>query len=434
MRRAIGASPDVDRIFSDNAVNTVSADALDDFVSKTDALGGPNSVGVQNYWAKFRYQLRTRVDESLDPFGEEYFAQQLNLYEEISGRTLDQAVNERFEFDISPHLNAHNPYNHPDPTVFARQLSTIATVCNVVAMPGGAKALDMGCGWGLSSETLAYCGFQVESVDINPNFVALVNGRAKRLGLPIRAVQSTFEKYAPPDGQLFDFSLFYECFHHSPKPWELMARVVSMLKFSGKFVLATEPVQATHWRNWGLRLDALSVYCIRKYGWFESGWSLPFLTKMFERNNLELAVFPAPSTTDAIYIGCQKGILSISDLKKASNHTDWFQEEEWIVSKGNSVLAIPVHTGTQRIDIALSNYRKSHINLELTLGNESRKFVLQPGPHVVSIACRGNGKIQQIRFVSDAWCPSEELKVDDQRTISLHVSAVRLGAWFDGTI
>lgn len=30
----------------------------------------------------------------------------------------------------------------------------------------------------------------------------------------------------------------------------------------------------------GLRLDALSVYCIHKFGWFESGWSLGFLKRM----------------------------------------------------------------------------------------------------------------------------------------------------------
>lgn len=44
----------------------------------------------------------------------------------------------------------------------------------------GETVMDMGCGWGLSSELAAYLGLTVIGVDVNPSFVRLVNERAKR--------------------------------------------------------------------------------------------------------------------------------------------------------------------------------------------------------------------------------------------------------------
>ncbi|MBU6296156.1 MAG: methyltransferase domain-containing protein, partial [Planctomycetes bacterium] len=46
-------------------------------------------------------------------------------------------------------------------------------------LPPGASILDMGCGWGLSSEAMAFSGASVTAVDINPQFVELIEKRAK---------------------------------------------------------------------------------------------------------------------------------------------------------------------------------------------------------------------------------------------------------------
>jgi hypothetical protein len=61
------------------------------------------------------------------------------------------------------------------------------------------------------------------------------------------------------------------------------AGVNEFLKPDGKVFFAGEPINELWWKNWGLRLDACSIYCIRKHGWFESGWSEPFLHHMFDR-------------------------------------------------------------------------------------------------------------------------------------------------------
>jgi hypothetical protein len=64
------------------------------------------------------------------------------------------------------------------------------------------------------------------------------------------------------------------------------------LKPGGKLLLAGEPINDI-WKHWGLRTDPLSVYCIRKFGWFESGWSARFLTACVERCGFKVTHFGA---------------------------------------------------------------------------------------------------------------------------------------------
>jgi cyclopropane fatty-acyl-phospholipid synthase-like methyltransferase len=152
----------------------------------------------------------------------------------------------------------------------------------------GDHVLDMGCGWGTSCELMAFCGLEVTGLDINPRFVELVNARAKRIGHKVDAIQGTFEKI-PGDG-LYDAVLYYESLHHAIKPWETLSLVHSRLKAGGQLMLAGEPVNDI-WKHWGIRTDPLSIYCIRKFGWFESGWSADFISKCVKRCGFEVEHF-----------------------------------------------------------------------------------------------------------------------------------------------
>jgi SAM-dependent methyltransferase len=160
----------------------------------------------------------------------------------------------------------------------------------IADLPPAATVLDLGCGWGLSSEMMAFAGARVTAVDINPPFVELVRRRAARLGLPIEVVESDFDSY--DDDRQYDMVLFYECLHHSLRPWVTLDRIGQLVKPGGKIMWAGEPVNQYWWANWGLRLDCDSVYCMRKFGWWESGWSAEFLTRCFARSGFTLTVIP----------------------------------------------------------------------------------------------------------------------------------------------
>ncbi|CAN7481409.1 methyltransferase domain-containing protein [Rhizobium rhizogenes] len=263
---------------------------LDRFVAECDRLGGPEHPDTIRAMANFSLTFDTQVDKSLDPFSDEYFAQQMALYIEIASRSFEPTTGELTRIDPIKHSQGANPYLSNNTTVISSHVRTISTVMTVANLPPAARVLDLGCGWGLSSEIMAFCGATIDAVDINPPFVELVNLRAAPRNYDIRARHGEFDSLEA-DG-FYDLILFYECLHHASKPWELIERVKSFLSPTGKIAFAGEPVNEIWWPNWGMRLDYLSVYCIRKFGWFESGWSEAFIQACFRRAGLDVVVYP----------------------------------------------------------------------------------------------------------------------------------------------
>lgn len=280
-RRASAAAPAAPEV----PKRVLGPDDLDQFVKETDELGAIGTPEVDAFWATIAYQHVTPIDEELDPFGEAYTEQQIELYRELSQREVDQETNEQTEVPVEEHVDAANPYAHFAPSAVAMHVGRVARAIQYAQLEAGSHVIDMGCGWGTSTELLAFTGLQVTSLDINPSFVELVGRRAERIGHPVQAVVGRFD-HIPGDAQ-YDAALFYECLHHAIKPWEVLAYVHSRLNPGGKLLIAGEPVNRI-WKHWGLRTDPYSIYCIRKFGWFESGWSPAFLRKCIARSGFEI--------------------------------------------------------------------------------------------------------------------------------------------------
>jgi 2-polyprenyl-3-methyl-5-hydroxy-6-metoxy-1,4-benzoquinol methylase len=288
-------------VFSDQLTSTT----LDAFVKQTDDLGGPDSQDAQSFWQGLCYTPAVLVDESLDPFSLDYVRQQTSLYSEISGRPLNQSVSELTTFDFVKSLNSPNPYGSTNASFISKHARAVCEAIESAQLDSDSQphVLDMGAGWGLSSELMAFCGCKVTAVDINPQFVSLVNQRAAARSLPITCSLSSFDQFVTDES--YDAIFFYECLHHSVCPWLLLEALKKMLKTSGKIVLSGEPINALWWKNWGIRLDPLSLYCIRKYGWFESGFSMDFLYLMFERIGFSVEIREGRSVNGSdIVIAC----------------------------------------------------------------------------------------------------------------------------------
>jgi len=263
---------------------------LDDFVARCDSLGGIADPRAREWTRDFSVALAEPVDISADPFSVSYWEAQRRLHEALSGRAVDQQKTELTPIDTDLHAQATNPYNSNDPFFIARHKRAILNAFLLAGPESGMTVLDLGCGWGLTSEAMAYCGAHVTAVDINPQFVELVGSRARRLGLPIAAEKGSFDDF--DSNQRFDLIFFYECLHHSLKPWETIRYVAQFLKPRGRVVWAGEPVNDIWWKSWGMRLDAESVYVMRKFGWWESGWSTSFITDCFSKAGMALTVLP----------------------------------------------------------------------------------------------------------------------------------------------
>ncbi|MFO0880935.1 MAG: methyltransferase domain-containing protein [Gemmataceae bacterium] len=275
---------------------------LDSFIAEVDRLGGLGHPQVQPLIRDFTYEPTLSVDQSPDPFSEKYFQAQVALYQELSGRSVNQEEGEQTILNVEKHAAGVNPYADPNVKLISKHMRAIATCMAMADLPPNAAVLDAGCGWGVSSEIMAFCGARVTALDINPRFVELVSKRSARLGLPISPVCSNFDTFtAEPE---YDMLFFYECLHHSLKPWETVQRLGRFVKPGGKILFAGEPVNNIWWHHWGMRLDAQSVYCIRKFGWWESGWSAQFIIDCFARAGFTLKLFP--------HIGLDNGLVGVA--------------------------------------------------------------------------------------------------------------------------
>ena len=271
-------------------VGAINTDSLDEFVIKCDSLGGISDPRAREWTSDFSLTFKTEVNTHLDPFSEEYWRSQMQLHAELSGRRVDQHQTELMPINVNLHAQAINPYNKNDPGYLATHKKAVLNAFLIGRPSPGMTVLDMGCGWGLTSEAMAYCGASVTAVDINPQFVELVKCRAHRLALPVKAQQASFDSFESEDS--FDLIFFYECLHHSLRPWDTIRHATKFLKSEGKIIWAGEPVNNIWWNTWGMRLDAESVYVMRKFGWWESGWSVPFISECFSRSGLALSVIP----------------------------------------------------------------------------------------------------------------------------------------------
>ncbi len=395
---------------------------LDEFVAETDRRGGPNTPGAATYWATFSYRPSSAVDKATNPFSDAYAAQQLSLYNEIAGRALDQQINKHTHFPVDTHVAAPNPYDHGTPSILATHLLRLAGAFQLGGCVRDARVLDMGCGWGLSSEIAAYLGFVVTAVDINADFVALVNRRAARLGARIKAVRSAFDSFETTEK--FNAVLFYECLHHAVRPWTLLARIREMLAPSGCIVLCGEPINEHWWPNWGLRLDPISVYSIRKFGWFESGWSLNFIRRCLDLTGLETSVHVAEnSDVGMTLIGRAQPELPVNWLLRNATIEGGTVEGPLIVTQGSLRISFGSLWTPGDLTLIVDNHRPGPVEYKCRLDDRSLvEGTLHYGEN--RLLFEGVGSNGRIEITSETWIPNDEIRNGDTGPIGFHIRGV----------
>lgn len=109
----------------------------------------------------------------------------------------------------------------------------------------------------------------------------------------------------------FDAIIFFESFHHCSNPLGLLRRLPKLLEPEGMVVFAGEPIVAKGCPAvpypWGLRLDGLSLWFIRKLGWLELGYQEPYLLGLLERLGWNVVRKPsALSATMGIWMAKRK--------------------------------------------------------------------------------------------------------------------------------
>jgi 2-polyprenyl-3-methyl-5-hydroxy-6-metoxy-1,4-benzoquinol methylase len=271
---------------------TIHTSQLDEYKDTVNlARGDVNHPTVTTKYTNFAVAFDTPVDQTLSPFSSAYFDQQIQLYEEISGRKLNQVDGELHLANPEELIASVNPLGATDVNHMSEYCRAILTMLSLADLPADAKVLDMGAGHGVSSELFAFAGCKVHAVDIDPVLGDVSRTRAERRNYPITRSNLNFDDVGLIEADDYSAAFFYQSLHHCLKPWELIGNLQSKLRPDGVIAFAGEPIQTAWWNNWGLRLDPESVYVAREYGWFESGWSHQFISECFAKNGMQLHFF-----------------------------------------------------------------------------------------------------------------------------------------------
>ena len=307
--------------------------ALSRYVEDADAApGGYADPAMVARYEPLDLRYDTSVDQTLSPYSDAYFDQQMALYREVAGRPLDQELGELHSDNVDALRHAPNPTGIPDAATLAEYVRCVSSMLALAGLGERPTVLDMGAGHGLGSEVLAYTGCAVHAVDIDPGLGALSRERVAARNLDVTRFDLNFDDIGMLEDGRYDGAFFFQALHHCLRPWKLIADLKTKLQPDGVIAFVGEPIQSIWWRHWGLRLDPVSLYVARKSGWFESGWSHEFIRDCFVRNGYQLTFLTGG------YRGDEIGIATASEAKRdavlAHAHSLGFHERHAIGSVG----------------------------------------------------------------------------------------------------
>jgi 2-polyprenyl-6-hydroxyphenyl methylase/3-demethylubiquinone-9 3-methyltransferase len=103
----------------------------------------------------------------------------------------------------------------------------------------GRRVLDVGCGGGLLSESLARAGAQVTGIDLAPGMVEVARLHAAEGGLAIDYRVASAEELAQAGPGQFDVVTCMEMLEHVPDPAAMTASLVRLLAPGGALFVST---------------------------------------------------------------------------------------------------------------------------------------------------------------------------------------------------
>ncbi len=272
---------------------TVTVCSLEEFNGRIAAIGSglPDAAGHQSLSQLTIRHPAARRMRRLDPFSEAYRSAALDLYFDLRGRPDDGYRPARDEMsEGTPPLNPFRdvtPWTFQDTAMVSEFLECWAQILRAMALPAnsGASVLEYGPGSGQFLLMLARMGIRACGVDIDQASLDSLRRQADAMGLPLETDRAEFgEGFGD---ERFDRIFFFEAFHHAFAFEALLVRLHDRLKPGGRLILCGEPVVRSATPGvpypWGPRLDALSVFCMRRFGWMELGFSHEFLIDLFRR-------------------------------------------------------------------------------------------------------------------------------------------------------
>lgn len=240
----------------------------------------------------------------LDPFSDDYHRGVLDLYLALRSRPDEEGAGgytpERDEapsYDVPEAIwTGLVPWSFRDAAMTGEHLYAWGHILRHLGLGPGGSVLEYGPGSGQLLLMLARMGYRACGVDIDRVAVEVIRQQAARMSLPIEVEQARFgEGFGT---ERFDAVMFYEAFHHAIDFQALLRSLHGRIKPGGRLLLCGEPVVEAPRPDvpyaWGPRLDALSVFCMRRFGWMELGFSQDFLLEAARRAGWQVVFHSFP--------------------------------------------------------------------------------------------------------------------------------------------
>lgn len=266
----------------------------------------PEQSQEEIYTALVRVQLRPpplaeRMRAS-DPFSPEYHAMAMELADALRGRpAYEPGRDERLGHTMQDRdlWTGLSPYDFRSPFLLAEFYDCFAHMLRQIGAPPPARVLEYGPGSGQFLLSLARLGYRCHAVDIEPEYLTLIQRQAAAMGLEVRGEEGVFgEGFAE---ERFDCIIFFEAFHHAKDFLALLRRLRQRMNPGGRLIFCGEPIVPGGLTDgpvpypWGPRLDAISIEAFQR-GWMELGFQLDFLLEALVRTGWHPTLFHHPTT------------------------------------------------------------------------------------------------------------------------------------------
>ena len=263
-------------------MKVTTLEELDQKLSHVNEAAQVSDNEVRRFFTEFEMDFDLfNKDLPADPFSNEYFKYQMDIYRKVSGREYT-SFNEVSAFDVQSMVKRPFPYFTRNTHTTGIHLSALGYVISNLRLAPGARVLEFGPGWGNTTLTLALLGFHVTAVDIEANFCDLIRERAALHGVEVDVVNGDFFS-CENVVERFDAILFYECFHHCSDHMRLLRGLHKALKPGGRVYLGAEPIKPDFPLPWGMRMDGESLWAIRQNGWMELGFNNAYFEEALRR-------------------------------------------------------------------------------------------------------------------------------------------------------
>jgi 2-polyprenyl-3-methyl-5-hydroxy-6-metoxy-1,4-benzoquinol methylase len=368
-----------------------------------------------------------------DPYSKEYFDAQMQLYLHISGKDNYTVDNEHVEFDYEGLKNNPYPYYTKSPYAVGDQLIAQGFLIKIMNLKPNARIVEFGPGWGNTTLHFAQMDYEVTAVDSEHSFIELIKYRTEMLSKKVELAHKDMLDFS--SSTKYDAAVFFECFHHCADHLKLIKNLHNLINDDGLIAFAAEPIADAPYfpYPWGVRLEGMSVWSIRKFGWLELG----FDTSYFMRTLLLLGWTPRRYRSDA---------SPIADVIIAKKSHMYYEPGEitlppdecktWAIketdptiklrfTQSKSVMSCAKDIKAKFVEFCLSNYAPFSLEVKLTAGRATKTFKIPKS------SVKGMYKIPiqdwngQITISSKTWKPSKVWRNGDPRELGVAVHYFR---------